>query len=161
MDEIKAVDVKIFPHRLLKPETTEKLLNKIMEEEGVLKVLVNGESLPKIIGYGPARGTEVNHDFRKVIQVKEEKFELLVSVGELIVTMNCENISQFLKNLQSILEDSLKFKCDVSVGIFTKINTTVTDYLKYGAGFENSIDPRMIGLVDPSSRSSDTVKFIG
>lgn len=75
--------------------------------------------------------------------------------------MNCENLSQFLKNLEKILEDSMKFKCDVSVGIFTKIETTVTDYLKYGVGFEKSIDPRMIGLVDPSSRSSDTVRFIG
>jgi len=30
MEEIKAVNIKIFPYRRLKPETTEKILNGIM-----------------------------------------------------------------------------------------------------------------------------------
>lgn len=97
MEEIKAVDVKIFLYRRLKPETTEKILNSIMDFDGILRVLVNGESIPKIIGYGPAKGIPVNHEDRKVIKVKEDYFELLVSVGELIITVRYENLDQFLE----------------------------------------------------------------
>ena len=51
---IKASDVKIFPHRILKPTTTEKILNQILALDGVLRVLINGESLPTIeIGRAP------------------------------------------------------------------------------------------------------------
>ena len=77
MDIIKAIDVKIFPYRRLKPETTEELLNSIMKFGGILRVLVNGNSLPKIVGYGPAKGTPVNHGDRKVIKVKKSNFELV------------------------------------------------------------------------------------
>lgn len=161
MDEIKAVDIKIFPYRRLKPSTTEKILNQIMEIDGILRVLVNGKSLPKLVGYGPAKGIEVNHQDRKVIKVQDDEIELLVSVGEIIVTVNHENLDQFMEELEGILEDSLNFKYDVSVGIFTKTEITVSDYLKYGLGFEESIDPRMIGMVDPTSKTSKTVKFVG
>lgn len=161
MDEVKAVDVKIFPYRLLKPETTEKILNQVMELEGILRVLINGESLPKLINYGPAKGLEVNHQDRKVIKVKDKEIELLVSVGEIIITVNHEKLNSFVEELEKILEDSLNFKYDISVGVFTKTETTVSDYLKYGSGFEESIDPKVIGMVDPNSKSSETVKFIG
>ena len=160
MNEIKAVDIKIFPHRLLKPKTTEKILNSLMNLEGILRVLVNGESLPQVVGYGPAKGTIVNHEDRKVIKVKEEKFELLVSVGEIIITVNHEKLDSFKEELERILSETLNFKYDVSVGIFTKTNTTVSDYLKYGL-LDKSIDPRLIGMVDPNSRSSETVRLIG
>lgn len=161
MDKIKAVDVKIFPYRLLKPETTERILNQILELEGILRVLINGESLPELINYGPARGMEVKHQDRKVIKVKNEEIELLVSVGELIITVTYEKLNSFVEELEKILEDSLNFKYDISVGIFTKTEITVSDYLKYGLGFEKSIDPKVIGMVDPNSKSSETVKFIG
>lgn len=161
MNEIKAVDVKIFPHRLLKPQTTEKILNSMMDLEGILRVLINGESLPRVVGYGPAKGTVVNHEYRKVIKVKEENFELLVSVGEIIVTVNHEKLDSFKEELEKILSENLKFKYDVSVGIFTKTNITVSDYMKYGIGFDKSIDPRLIGMVDPSAKSSETVRLIG
>ena len=84
MEEIKAVDVKIFPYRRLKPQTTEKILNCIMEYDEILRIIINGTSIPKIVGFGPAKGTQVNHEDRKVIKVKEDSVELRVSVGELI-----------------------------------------------------------------------------
>ncbi|MBI5680577.1 MAG: methyl-coenzyme M reductase operon protein D [Methanobacterium sp.] len=161
MEEIKAVDVKIFPYRRLKPETTEKILNGIMEYDGILRVIVNGNSIPKIVGYGPAKGTQVNHKDRKVIKVKKDSVELRVSVGELIITVNYENLELFLEKLQNLLENTLNFEYEVSTGIFTKTNITVSDYLKLGYGFENSIDPRIIGMVDPNSMSRDTIKLIG
>lgn len=161
MEEIKAVDVKIFPYRRLKPETTEKILNSIMEYDGILRVMINGNSIPKIVGYGPAKGTQVNHEDRKVIKVKNDSVELRVSVGELILTVKYENLDLFLEKLQNLLENTLSFGFEVSTGIFTKTNITVSDYLKLGYGIDTNIDPRLIGLVDPKAKSQDTVKLIG
>jgi methyl-coenzyme M reductase subunit D len=161
MEEIKAVDVKIFPSRRLKPETTEMILNGIIDFNGILRVLVNGNSLPKIVGYGPASGTPVNHEDRKVIDVKKDNFELLVSVGELIITIRYEKLELFLEKLENLLKRTLNFEYDVSVGIFTKTELTVSDYLKLGSGLEEKIDPHFIGMVDPNSKSSETLKLIG
>lgn len=161
MEEIKAVDVKIFPYRRLKPQTTEKILNGIMEFDGVLRVLVNGNSIPKVVGFGPAKGIPVNHEDRKFIKVKDDSLELQVSVGELIITVKYDELDSFLEKLQNLLENTLSFEYQVSTGIFTKTNITVSDYLKLGYGIENGIDPRLIGMVDPNSKSGDTVKLIG
>jgi len=161
MDIIKAIDVKIFPYRRLKPETTEELLNSIMKFGGILRVLVNGNSLPKIVGYGPAKGTPVNHGDRKVIKVKKSNFELFVSAGELIITVKYEELDSFMEKLEKLLESTLSFKYDVTVGVFTKTNVTVSDYLKLGLNLEENIDPHFIGMVDPNSKSSETVKLIG
>ncbi|MTK63145.1 MAG: methyl-coenzyme M reductase operon protein D [Methanobacterium sp.] len=161
MDKIKAVDVKIFPYRRLKPQTTEKVLNGIMEFDGVLRVLVNGNSIPKVVTYGPAKGTPVNHEDRKVIGVKNENFELCVSVGELIITVNYDELESFLEKLDTLLKETLTMKYEVKTGIFTKTDITVSDYIKVGLGLEKGIDPALIGLVDPNSKSSETINLIG
>jgi methyl-coenzyme M reductase subunit D len=161
MKEIKAVDVKIFPYRRLKPQTTEKILNSIMEYDGILRVIVNGNSIPKIVGFGPAKGTQNNHEDRRVIKIREDSVELRVSVGELIVTVKYDDLDLFLEKLQNLLENTLSFGFEVATGIFTKTNITVSDYMKVGYGLENNIDPRLIGMVDPKSKSGDTVKLIG
>lgn len=161
MKEIKAVDVKIFPYRRLKPQTTEKILNSIMEYDGILRVIVNGNSIPKIVGFGPAKGTQNNHEDRRVIKIREDSVELRVSVGELIVTVKYDDLDLFLEKLQNLLENTLSFGFEVATGIFTKTNITVSDYMKVGYGLENNIDLRLIGMVDPKSKSGDTVKLIG
>ena len=161
MEEIKAVDVKIFPYRRLKPETTEKLLNGIMDLNGILRILINGKSIPKIVGNGPAKGIQVNHTDRKVIEVKKDNFQLLVSVGEIIITIRYDELDIFLKKLENLLNNTLSFRYDIKVGIFTKTDITVSDYLKLGLGLEENIDPHLIGMVDPNSKSKETVKLIG
>ena len=161
MEPIKAIDVRIFPHRRLKPETTEKVLNELLDLEGVLRFLVNGEALPKVVGYGPARGTSVNHPDRKIITVKGKEVELLVSVGDIVVTIRHENLEEFVEKTKSILEETLNFGFDVRVGIFTRTKTTVSDNLKVAYGIEEDFDPNLIGLVDPKAKSKETVKLIG
>ena len=161
MEQIKAIDVRIFPHRRLKPETTEIILNELLDLEGVLRFLVNGESLPKVVGYGPARGTSVNHPDRKIITVKGKKVELLVSVGEIVVTIKLENLEEFVEKTKTILEETLNFGFDVGVGIFTRTKTTVSDNLKIVYGIEDEFDPSLVGLVDPKANSKETVKLIG
>lgn len=161
MEPIKAVDIKIFPYRRLKPATTERILNEIMKLEGILRVLLNGESLPQIVGYGPAKGTRVNHEDRKVIKLKDHDLELSVTVGDIIITVLHEKQEVFLKKLEDILGNNLSCNFEVSAGIFTKTNITVSDYLKIDRGIEQEIEPTYIGLVDPGSKSEDTVRLIG
>ena len=62
--------------------------------------------------------------------------------------------------LDEILENTLSFGYDLKVGVFTKTQTSVSDYMKYGKGFEDKIDSRLIGLVDPNAKSSETVRYI-
>lgn len=161
MEQVKAIDVRIFPHRRLKPGTTETILNELLELEGVLRFLVNGESLPKVVGHGPARGTSVNHPDRKIITVKGKEVELLVSVGEIVVTIRLENLEEFVAKTKSILEETLNFGFDVGVGIFTRTKTTVSDNLKIVYGIEEEFDPSLVGLVDPKANSKETVRLIG
>lgn len=157
---IKATDVKIFPHRILKPSTTESILNEVMQLDGVLRVLLNGESLPALINFGPAKGLPVNHTDRKTINVKGNDVPLRVSVGEIILTVQLDNLEDFVEQVDEILDNTLSFGYDVKVGVFTKTQTSVSDYMKYGDGFEDKIDSRLIGLVDPNAKSSETVKYI-
>ena len=157
---IKASDVKIFPHRILKPTTTEKILNQILALDGVLRVLINGESLPTIVNFGPAKGLPVNHTDRKTINVKGNDVPLRVSVGEIILTVQLDNLEDFVEQVDEILNDTLNFGYDVKVGIFTKTKTSVSDFMKYGEGFEDKIDSILIGLVDPNAKSSETVRYI-
>ncbi len=161
MEQVKAIDVRIFPHRRLKPGTTETILNELLELEGVLRFLVNGESLPKVVGHGPARGTSVNHPDRKIITVKGKEVELLVSVGEIVVTIRLENLEEFVDKTKSVLEETLNFGFDVGIGIFTRTKTTVSDNLKIVYGIEEEFDPSLVGLVDPKANSKETVRLIG
>lgn len=160
-NEIKVVDIKIFPHRYLKPETSEKILNAIYDlGKDIIRVIVHGPSLPKYVYYGPARGTPVNHSDRKVIKIKGEEVELTVKVGEIIVTVPYEKVMEIEKKLHKICKEIFPFGYDIYVGVFTKVKPTVVDYLKYGEGFESKIDPRLIGIVDPNTKLSEGVKII-
>lgn len=157
---IKATDVKIFPYRILKPSTTETILNQVLVLDGVLRVLINGESLPTMVNFGPAKGSPVNHTDRKTINVKGNDVPLRVSVGEIILTVQLDNLEDFVEQVDQILNDTLSFGYDIKVGVFTKNQTSVSDFMKYGEGFEEKIDSRLIGLVDPNAKSSETVRYI-
>ncbi|MBE2900266.1 methyl-coenzyme M reductase operon protein D [Methanothermobacter thermautotrophicus] len=157
MPETGFIDVKIFPQRLLKPETVEKILNRIYELEGIVRVLVHGPSIPDRVYYGPARGTEVNHSDRRKIKVRGEEVELRVKVGEIIVGILPEALEEKIETIEEILDEVLPCSYKVFIGAFTKKDITISDYLKYGLKFEEKIDPRVIGMVDPSSRMKDTV----
>ena len=160
LNVVKACDVKIFPDRILKPATAENILNQIMEMDGILRVLINGERLPTKVMMGPAKGTAVNHTDRKTINVKGNDVPLQVSVGEIILTVQLDNLEDFVKTTEEILDEALSFGYNVSTGVFTKTTTSVSDYMKYGIGFEDKIDSRLIGLVDPNAKSSETIRYI-
>jgi methyl-coenzyme M reductase subunit D len=161
MEEIKAVDIQIFPYRYLKPETTERVLNSIYSlGKDIIRVIIHGQSLPKYVYYGPARGTPVNHPDRKVINVNGKDVELTVKVGKFIITVPYEKSVELSEKLDEICKKAFPFGYNLNLGAFTKVKPTVSDYLKYGEGFEDKIDPRLIGMADPTARTSDKVKMI-
>jgi len=53
MTEATFPQCRIDSERLLNPETTEKLLNKIVSVAGVRRMVLNGQRLPATIPYGP------------------------------------------------------------------------------------------------------------
>lgn len=81
-------------------------------------------------------------------------------VGEIIVTVDMSELKEFMNNLKDILETHMPCDYYILIGVFTRTKTTISDYLKYGNNFENSIDRRYIGLVDSHSKTSETVKVI-
>lgn len=159
-EKLEVIDIRIYPSRILKPETTEKILNLIYEWDSLVRVILNGPSVPKIVGFGPAKGLPTNHSDRKKISVIDNDLELQVKVGEIIATVLVSDINDYLAILDSSLPEIIDFSYEINVGVFTKSETTTSDYIKFGTNFEKDIDSRLIGMYDPRSVSSETVKMI-
>jgi len=160
LKEINVIDIKIVPDRYLKPNTTEKILNELYELEGQQRVLIHGPSIPLKVFYGPGKGHVVNHTDRKEINVKGNPVELRVMVGEIVITVDMSKFNDFMDKLHIILDENIPCDYSLLVGIFTRIKSTISDYLKYGNNFEEVIDDRYIGLVDSRAKTSETVKVI-
>lgn len=159
-NDCNVIDVKIFPQRYLNPETSEKILNEIYKMEGLIRVLVHGPSIPKKINYGPAKGMDNNNSDRKTINVNGVDVDLKLKVGEIIVTIDVSKLNEFMDELEPVLNEIMPCSYNIFIGAFTKVKSTISDYIKYGENFDSLIDERYIGLVDTRSLSSDTVKMI-
>ena len=68
-------EVRVMTHRLLSAETTEKILNDIDVIHNLRQINMSGESLPRTINSGPAKGLANNHTERKVIHVNGHEVE--------------------------------------------------------------------------------------
>ncbi len=159
-EKINVIDIKIVPNRYLKPDTVEKILNRIYELEGPQRILIHGPSIPLKVFYGPGKGHTVNHTDRKEIDIKGNTVELRVMVGDIVITVDMSKFDEFMDNLIVILDEDVPCDYSLMVGIFTRTKSTITDYLKYGNNFESVIDERYIGLVDSRARTSETLKVI-
>lgn len=150
----KLKQVKIFPQRLLLPETAEKLLNEIDSVKGVIRMLISGKNLPRKISCGPGTGMDVNHPDRIIIHVSGCAFELHVIVGEVLVEVEDESV---VEDLKKACERALPFPFEMKRGYFIKTKATLTDYGKYGfkSKYDETInleDERMLGMIDPHAK---------
>ena len=150
----KPIQLKVFPHRLLQPETAEKLLNGIDQVNGVIRMLISGKNLPRKVTCGPGTGSDVNHPDRVIIHVGGCAFELHIIVGEIFVEVMDETVIEGIRNA---CERALPFPFEIKRGHFIKRKPTLTDYGKYG--FKSRIDERInleddriLGLVDPHAK---------
>ena len=150
----RPIQVKVFPNRLLQPETAERVLNEIDQVKGVIRMLINGKNLPRKVTFGPGTGADVNHPDRRIIHVGGCAFELHIVVGEIIVEVEDENAFECVRN---VCERTLPFSFEYKRGHFIKRKPTLTDYGKYGFKSKtdetiNLEDERILGLTDPHAK---------
>jgi methyl-coenzyme M reductase subunit D len=142
---------RIVPMRMLNPDTTKRLLDQVVTVPGIRRILLNGQNLPLVVPYGPARGTKNPHSMRKTIKVADSDIDLHVQVGT--ITLELEDRS-VIGNIRDICDEFfVDFSCYVQEGRFMKSEPSLVDYAKYGPG----ADPSMIGLVDPKRKEKPAV----
>lgn len=130
-EQIPLPEILIFPARLLKAETTEKLLNSVYEVPHVRHVTVSGESLPEKLNSGEGRGLPNVHLERRSIMVKGSEVELRLLVGRIFVEIeDMEYVDEAMEKIEEICKELLPFGFSLEVGRYSKFKPTVTDYKK-------------------------------
>jgi len=92
MTEATFPQCRISTERLLNPETTERLLNKLIEIPGIRRMVLNGPNLPATVTYGPAKGLANPHTMRKTIHVGDQEIPLQVHVGTILLELENREI---------------------------------------------------------------------
>jgi len=155
----KPIQVEIFPQKVLMPDTAEQLLNGIDKVPGVIRILIQGLSLPRQVTWGPGTGTPVNHPDRRIINVSGQAFELNIRVGRIQVEIEDRSVKE---NIRKVAEDNLPFPFEFREGFFIRRKATLVDYAKYGFKSKedesiNLDDERLLGLVDPKADPKDRI----
>jgi methyl-coenzyme M reductase subunit D len=155
----KPIQVEIFPQQMLMPDTAEQLLNGIDKVPGVIRILIQGLSLPRQVTWGPGTGTPVNHPDRRVINVSGQAFELNIRVGRIQVEIEDRSVKD---KIRKVAEDNLPFPFEFREGFFIRRKATLVDYAKYGFKSKedesiNLDDERLLGLVDPKANPKDRI----
>lgn len=152
MSDISSVTQEIYPQvkivsiRMMKPETTEKLLNMIVKVPGIRRILLRGQNIPKTVPYGPARGIENKTDFKTGVTVAGTDVDIRLMVGDVILEI--EEASVVDRITETCNEFFTNFGFYIQKGTFIKPNPTMVDYAKYGPKME----PDLIGLCDPKRK---------
>ena len=151
MTEAKFPLCRIVTERLLNPETTEHLLNKLVEVAGIRRMILNGPRLPVTIPYGPAKGLANPHPMRKKIQVGDQELELQVHVGTILLEIESREILPALQTACEPVFTTFTFR--IQEGRYMKTEPSLVDYCKYGPNADKDI----IGMADPSSKSRPVI----
>jgi methyl-coenzyme M reductase operon protein D len=142
---------RIVPMRMLSPDTTKRLLDQIVVVPGIRRILLNGQNLPLVVPYGPARGTKNPHSMRKTITVAESDIDLHVQVGTITLETEDRSVTETIRAICD--EFFVDFSCYVQEGRFMKSEPSLVDYAKYGPRADKS----MIGLVDPKRKEKPSL----
>ncbi|MGA2104875.1 methyl-coenzyme M reductase operon protein D [Methanoregula sp.] len=151
MTEATFPQCRIVTERLLNPETTEQMLNRLVEVPGIRRMVLNGPRLPATITYGPAKGLANPHSMRKAIHVGDQEVDLQVHVGTVLLEIESREIIPALKAACEQVFTNFTFR--IQEGKFMKTEPSLVDYCKYGPDADKSI----LGLADPSSKSKPTI----
>lgn len=148
----ETVQIEIVPQRILNPETSEKLLGRIYDCDGIIRVSIFGSRLPDAVGYGPGTGQKVNHPLKKSIEVEGQQVNMRVSLGRLRIEVTDDETALEIKK---ICEETLSFPFEFYKGTYFKKHSTVVDYAKMGP----DADERLLGMTDPKGKL-DQIVFI-
>jgi methyl-coenzyme M reductase subunit D len=151
MTEATFPQCRISTERLLNPETTERLLNKLIEVPGIRRMILNGPRLPGTVTYGPAKGMANPHSMRKTIHVGDQAIELQVHVGTILLELENRDVIPALNAVCEPLFTNFTFR--IQEGRFMKTEPSLVDYCKYGPDADKDI----IGMADPSSKSRPVI----
>jgi methyl-coenzyme M reductase subunit D len=151
MTEATFPQCRIDAERFLNPETTERLLNRIISVSGVRRMVLNGPRLPATVPYGPARGMANPHPMRKTIHVGDQELDLQVHVGSVLLELENRDVIPALKAAIEPVFTNFTFR--IKEGRFMKTEPSLVDYCKYGP----NADKDMLGLADPSSKSRPVI----
>lgn len=148
----ETVQLEIVPQRILSPETSEKLLGRIYDCDGIIRVMVQGSRLPDKVGYGPGTGEKVNHPLKKSIEVEGQEVNMRVTLSRLLVEVDSDRTAEEIKK---ICDETFPFPFEFYKGVFFKKYSTVVDYAKMGP----EPDERLLGMTDPKGKL-DQIVFI-
>jgi methyl-coenzyme M reductase subunit D len=151
MTEATFPQCRIVTERLLNPETTERLLNKVVSVAGIRRMVLNGPRLPLTVPYGPSKGIDNPHPMRKTIRVGDQEVPLQVHVGTVLLEIENRDVIPALKT--AIEPVFTNFTFHIQEGRFMKTEPSLVDYCKYGP----DADKEMLGLSDPSSKSKPII----
>ena len=125
-------EVRLSTQRLLKADTTEKVLNAIVGVKDIRQINLKGESLPATINSGPNRGIANNHSERRMIKYGDKEIELKHLVGDFYIELAVENeeqLEQRVKELDAAVKPILKdIGYSIDVGRYSKYRPTLHDY---------------------------------
>jgi methyl-coenzyme M reductase subunit D len=151
MTEATFPQCRIATERFLNPETTERLLNKLVVIPGIRRMVLNGPRLPATVTYGPAKGLDNPHSMRKTIHVGDQELELQVHVGTIVLELeNRDVIPALYAACEEIFTD---FTFRIQEGRYMKTEPSLSDYCKYGPDADKDI----IGMADPKSHSGPVI----
>ena len=143
--DTESIQVEIIPQRYLMPATTQKLLNAIYENGGLVRIMIHGPNLPRSVPYGPGRGSPIEENRDLLIDVGGQAFELSVKVGRIRLELQSE---KYFDGLKAACERALPFSVQLKKGKFFHDRQTLTDYAKFG----EVDDKRILGLIDPRAK---------
>jgi methyl-coenzyme M reductase subunit D len=146
--DTESIQVEIIPSRYLMPATTQKLLNEIYGNGGLIRIMIHGPNLPRSVPYGPGRGTPIEENRDLLIEVGGQAFELSVKCGRIRLELESD---KFLEGLKAACKRALPFSFNVKRGKFFHDRLTITDYAKFGSKVE---DKRILGLIDPKAKKN-------
>ena len=124
-------EVRVMTNRLLSAETTEKILNDIDVIHNLRQINMSGESLPRTINSGPAKGLANNHTERKVIHVNGHEVELHCLVGAFYIELSVTDEAEMDKTVDEIkaaFDRTIPDGYTIDVGRYSKYRPSLHDY---------------------------------
>ncbi len=118
-------------NRLLSAESTEKVLNAIDSIEHIRQINMTGESLPKTINSGPAKGQENNHSERRIIHVNGHEVELRCEVGAFYIELEVDDkdmLESTVEKIKAACDATVPYGYTIDIGRYSKYRPTLHDY---------------------------------
>ena len=124
-------EVRVMTHRLLSAETTEKILCDIDVIKNLRQINMSGESLPRTISSGPAKGQLNNHSERKIINVNGHEVELHCLVGAFYIELSVtdeDELEKTIGEIKAALDRTIPDGYTIDVGRYSKYRPSLHDY---------------------------------